>query len=468
MKKLYFIFLILSLLPLSCSKDSRLNDNQGLDQQLSNANVLSSGSVIKVSPGTDDTQALINAFIQAKTLGKNATVKLMPGTFKIDMIEVKEFNGTLSGSGKGKTIITNLPGLTPDVAIQNNRLPALITFIGGNVSVSDLSFKLSEGLSWIGQYEMDLLLFSDYSADFTPAKKYIGVNLNNIELTSVQQFNYPYNFFYGAKFAPDMLNPSGNMLITRSNIDATVANSKFSKLSTGIMVRGCLKGNFIFGEGGCNIFTENIGSLFVQENIGINVKIIKNEFTIPDYSADGIDLNAFEQGIFEYTSSRVGTFEIRDNTFNIYKSWGFGLWDNWRYDHPENPDWMNMVWDHNTFNCVADGAAIGNLFGLKGAIFSNNKIIGNAQNGYLGIFGSWLGTDDPNYLMIWTENCKFLDNIFLKNGFIINLNPTTKNCLIMGDLNNVTVNNAGVNNKVIDKRIKLLPKPKTPAILQTK
>jgi uncharacterized membrane protein YcgQ (UPF0703/DUF1980 family) len=56
---------------------------------------------------------------------------------------------------------------------------------------------------------------------------------------------------------------------------------------------------------------------------------------------------------------------------------------------------------------------------------------------------------DPNYLKMWTENCKFLNNHIMLQGFVIDMNPTTKNCLIIGDLSIVTVNDAGVNNKVI-------------------
>jgi hypothetical protein len=441
-----------------------LNNNKGIDQQSSNSYVLLSGSTIKVSPGPDDTQTFIDAFARAKNLGKNAVIKLMPGTFKIDMIEVKEFNGTLSGSGKGKTIVTNIPGLTPDAVIQNNRQPALISFIGGNVSVSDLSVQLSEGLPWIGQYEMNMLLFSDYSADFMPAKKHIGVILNNIEVSGIQQFDYAYYSFNGVKFAPDMLQ-TGSMTIPRSNIDATVTNSKFSNLTTGLLACGCKSGNFKIGEGGGNIFTGNVWHLFVHENIGVNVKIMKTTFS----GGGQLDLNAYERNIFEYTPTRVGTYEIRDNIFNVYAGAnGFGLYDNWRYDHPDNPDWMRMIWDHNTFNAFEDGAGMGIMYGIKDAIFSNNKITGTVQGGYLGVWGSWLGTDDPNYLLMWTENCKFLDNIFQQKGFVVNLNSTTKDCLIMGDLSNVTVNNAGVNNKVIDKRIKVLPKPNAPTILPTK
>lgn len=451
MKKLSCILSFLVIIAFSCSKDGMLNNDQGIDKLSTNAYVKSSGSVIKVYPGPTDTQALIDAFALAKTYGKNAIVKLMPGTFIIGMIEVREFYGTLTGSGKGNTIITNIPDLTPDANIALNKLSALITFIGGDVKVSNLSVRLSEGLPWIGQiYEMDMLLFSDYSADFMPAKKHISVNLDNIEVTGIPLSNYLYDSFSGVKFSPDMLNPVGNILITRSNIDVTVTNSKFSKLCPGVLVRGCKSGNFNFGEGGPNIFTENIGGLFVQANVGITVKIMNNEFTTLDYSLPGIDLNAAEDGTFEYSPTMVGTYEIRNNIFNIHTySNGFGLWDNWRYDHPENPDWMKMIWDHNTFNALADNAAMAYVFGLKDVIFSNNKIVGNSQGGYLGIFGSWYGVDDPNYWIMWTENCKFLNNLFLQKGFVIDLKPTTKNCLIIGDLRNVTVNDAGVNNKVI-------------------
>jgi hypothetical protein len=471
MKKLYFVLAFLVVLAVSCSKDSPWNAGHDIDQFSGNTALKACGAVIKVYPGPNDTQALIDAFAQSKTFGKNTAVKLMPGTFKIGRIEVKEFNGTFSGSGKGKTIITNLPDLsTPDEVMLQNKVPALITFIGGDVVVSDLSVKLSEKLIWLGNLpnnqEMNMLLFSDYSADFIPSIKHINVNLNNIEIIGLIQKDYhvydwdgttllrvidcPYVGFRGVKFSPDMIQQSGT-LIPRSNIDATVTNSKFSKLAPGMQVWGCKKGNFKFGEEGGNIFTDNSGGLFVQENMGITVKIMKNVFNIPYYSG-GIDLNAYERSIFEYAPSKVGSYEIRNNIFNNHlSSVGFGLYDNWRYDHPENPDCMKMIWDNNTFNDLADGAGMGNMFGIKDGIFSNNKIVGNAQGGYLSVWGSWLGDGDPNYLSFWTENCKFLNNLFLQKNFVIELKPTTKNCLIMGDLRNVIVNDNGVNNKVIGR-----------------
>jgi hypothetical protein len=181
MKKFYFALAFLVVLAASCSKDSPLNNVQGVDEFSGNTAVNACGAVIKVQPGTDDTKAVLDAFALAKPYGKNAVVKLMPGTFKIGWIEVKEFNGTFSGSGKGKTIITNIPDLTPDAVISLNKVPALITFIGGDMSVSDMSVKMPEALPWLGTHEMNMLLFSDYSADYKPAKKNIEVNLKALK-----------------------------------------------------------------------------------------------------------------------------------------------------------------------------------------------------------------------------------------------------------------------------------------------
>jgi hypothetical protein len=439
MKKLYYVLFFLVILAFSCTKDDMLNTGQGIDQLSSNAALKASNLVIKVYPNnTDDTQNLIDAFAQAKASGKNVVVKLMPGTFNIGLLEVTEFYGTLTGSGKGKTIITNLPDLpTPLERMQQNLKEALITFIRGDVVVSDLSVELSE-LDWVvdpeNYQEMLILLFSDYWASDIPAIRHIKVNLNNIEIIGLDR---PDVSFHGIVFQPANA-PYLELPVPRSNIDATVTNCEFSKLNEGFFVWGCKSGSFIFSS---NIFNKAANA--VHENIGVTVKIMKNIFI-----KTGMDLNTWEQGILEYTPSKVGTYEIRDNIFNIDIGRGaFGLWDNWRYDHPDNPDWMRMIWDNNTFNILGDESWVGKMYGLKNAIFSNNKIVGDAQDGHLGVYGSWCENGCP----MWSEGCQFLNNLFLQKNFHIELSQKTMNCLIKGNLKNVTIEDYGFNNKVVGK-----------------
>jgi hypothetical protein len=464
MKKLYYVFFLLSVIAFSCSKDNLLNSGQDPNQKLSNVSLKSKKLEITVSPNSiDDTQALIDAFTQASALGKAAVVRLMPGTFKIGMIEVREFNGALIGSGKGNTIITNLPGLTPDAVIQASKLPALITFIGGDVLVSDLSIQLSEDLPWVGTYEMNMLLFSDYSADFVPKIKHIKVNLNNIDMTGILHINDSYEFSYdllrrwldGVKFAPD-IRLTGNILQPRSNIDVTIINSKFSRFNGGVYVWGCKSGNINIGTEGGNIFTENFQGLAINENIGVKVKIENNVFDAMDFCFDGLDINTSDNTIdgvqyLETADEKVGTYQIKDNIFNVYLSdlHGVGLWDDWRFRHPNNPDWMEMTWESNTFNDLDGGATVLWMDGLKNAVFSENKFVGPSQGGHLKIDGSWLAADDPAYAEKWLENCTFKNNIFTEKDFIITLNPTTKDCVIKGDLGNASVIDNGINNLIL-------------------
>jgi hypothetical protein len=52
---------------------------------------------------------------------------------------------------------------------------------------------------------------------------------------------------------------------------------------------------------------------------------------------------------------------------------------------------------------------------------------------------------------MWTEGCQFLNNTFQQKNFVIDLKQTSMNCLIKGNLKNVTVINNGLNNTIIGK-----------------
>ncbi len=424
-------------------------------------------NVVKIYPGTDDTKALLDAFALASTYGKKAVVKLMPGTFTIGMIEVRDFNGTLCGSGMGKTIITNLPGLTPESDTLQNKLPALINFIGGDVTVSDLSVTQTETLSLLGIVQMNLLLFSDYSADYVPDRQHIGVTLNNIEVTGLQEEDvtmwdgtvvdyYPYVGYNGVKMAPDVYKPVGNNLITRGNIDANVSNSIFNNFWRGLYVFGCKSGDLSFGMQGSNVFSGNYQGLLVNQNIGVKVKMMHNVFNVTAYNYDGIDVNCSEEhNIFEYVQEEPGNYEISNNVFNLhYGNAGIGMWDGWRYAHPDNPVWIQMFCCNNTFNDMEDWAWPLETYAMKNGIFTNNIITGDAAlpNCYWYISGDeWYVTtaDDPNYLLSVGEKCKIVNNNFQQKNFNVYLDWDTQNNLIVGDLSNVIVNDLGVNNKVI-------------------
>jgi hypothetical protein len=261
----------------------------------------------------------------------------------------------------------------------------------------------------------------------------------------------PYDAFNGVKFAPDMLKPDGNTLIPRSNIDITVSNSKFSNFLRGIYAYGCKSGNFNFGVNSGNIFTGNNQGLVVNENTGVRVKIMNNDFTIPDYYWDGLDINTTESLTFEYVHTGNMIYDICNNTFNVNWSEGLGIWDDWRYEHPDNPAWMQIRCENNTFNILMNWWPNALLtFALKDAVFSKNRIIGNISDGawIANLGSSWIPPEDPNYLLSLSENCKFLDNRFMTNIHFY-LEWDTQNYLVQGDLSKVVFEDYGTNNRVI-------------------
>ncbi len=260
---------------------------------------------------------------------------------------------------------------------------------------------------------------------------------------------------YGVKFAPDVL-ITGEEVLARSIVDVSVSSSEISGFSRGVYFWGCKNSSFSIGTKGGNIFNDNSQGLVVNENIGVNVKIENNEFNIPDYYWNGLDINTGEATFgplpLEDVMGMLGNYEVTGNVFNIHMSAAVGIWDGWRLAHPEDPKWMNIKFEKNTFNSIIDWAWIGPLFNLKNALFTNNTIKGDALYGGVWNTGiSMSDPSDPNYFLSWSEGCKYLNNNILQKDFVIEMALNTKDYLVVGDLSNVIIVDNGVNNKVIGK-----------------
>ena len=73
-----------------------------------------------------------DAFDDAKAAGAGSIVQLSAGEFFIDLIEVREFHGSLIGAGKGKTVISTVPDLNVDDFLNQNLNTVLLGFVGGD------------------------------------------------------------------------------------------------------------------------------------------------------------------------------------------------------------------------------------------------------------------------------------------------------------------------------------------------
>ncbi|MDZ7708462.1 MAG: hypothetical protein U5J97_11335 [Trueperaceae bacterium] len=101
--------------------------------------------------GGDDTAAVQAALDACVTFGPDCTVALGEGTFRTQQLLVHDFRGTFRGAGQDVTVLEPFERFTvsqDEVAIgrppsPENPWPFHVTFVGGDVTVSDLTFRMA-------------------------------------------------------------------------------------------------------------------------------------------------------------------------------------------------------------------------------------------------------------------------------------------------------------------------------------
>jgi hypothetical protein len=103
---------------------------------------------LEAIPGSLDDTARIEAALDACSAPAPAcTVRLGPGTFHVGLIVAEEFNGAFVGAGIGQTVIKAMPDIPANFSLlepygKGNRLPNLIGFLGGRITVADMSIRV--------------------------------------------------------------------------------------------------------------------------------------------------------------------------------------------------------------------------------------------------------------------------------------------------------------------------------------
>jgi len=115
----------------------------------------SSNYIVYVGPpnGADDTaicQAALDNCMTSHPTG--CTIQLSAGTYLSQQLIAEDFHGSFQGMGMGVTTIEVLAPLVVTVSNENvqnnppsrtNKYPVLLLFTGGEITVSDLTFKVS-------------------------------------------------------------------------------------------------------------------------------------------------------------------------------------------------------------------------------------------------------------------------------------------------------------------------------------
>ena len=432
MKKLiYLLISVMMLLLYTCSKEEGFIPDPAGDAELKCAY----GAVITVYPVNtgDDTQALIDAFAWAKSKGRGSTVLLAPGEFTIGFVEVRDFNGYFKGSGKSTTKILNKQELPCDEAYEANVLPALMKFIGGRVTVSDLTIQIRDDRpcrwSEINELYMgdlfSVMIFADYTDNYVPANRTIQAMVKNVDLIGGKDDGYglfgtEHNTGIGIWCGPDFLWSLWNEPFGDGEFTLTGCN--FTYFIDG--VEGFGLGHDAVMRVSRNAFRDCVMQLYFTANSGARVIIADNFFedgvwtdisiedvwtdlvfpaVIPGYRTEfQVSGNVFDSpegviSLYLHDAMRVQTLNddfsmLFKVTKNVFKTRDFGT----AISSENNMDatiWNNTFKGTGTYGILVNGNEDAGVYANRINILNNN-------------FRMASYTDATVYLGPYTSNCK--------------------------------------------------------------
>jgi hypothetical protein len=457
MKKLISFFISMMMLFLfACSLDEEtVPDSSSDDGQLKCYHP--KGALFTVNPsGTDDTQALIDAFDAAKAAGPGSTVQLVEGQYTIGMIEVRDFDGYFRGVGKGKTVISNLPDLPCADWWAVNNCPFLLQFVNGNIRMSDMTLQLNDGIlctdmpesytSFFGDMMCTVLVLTDYTATYVPTNRYIKAAVKNVGFIGgdIAGGNNPWGLNYNGNMSIYCGSPlwfdGGFMPLSIGEV--SMLGCSFDRHVVGPDVWGFDKSSKIIIEN--NEIDGSVYGMFLGCNLGSQLTLKNNR--IHDGIMWDIYLDDSDYGMASYQSivldKRTEWTIIGNNIQSPSGVIGIYMVDSRRTVRPDEgfPQLIDIKF--NSFNTQEGGTAIYGLNNVDAKIW-NNWFSGT------GTYGIMLdGTEATN---TWAENNKVMGNNFMKASYTdaaVSLGPYTKNCMVVGVATDKVVD-LGVNNKII-------------------
>ncbi len=426
----------------ACSKDEAPTISGDNPQN----ETLACGKVFVVEPTKgDNTENLIQAFTKAKDAGPGSVVQLAEGEFELDFIEVRDFYGSIIGAGKGKTVITPKTGLDCDVMEGNGLWKFLINFVGGNINVSNMTIKATDGTLCSNGTGLDgLILFSDYNHNYTSVDNYVKAIVNNVEFIGYKFGNWWYNCWDAMGGGCNSKETSG---LSRSHVDLKVTNCTFDSFGYGTQFIGIKKGNFILGtKNNGNILSDCAEAAVFYQTVNTDISVVGNKFNISDNYYWGLDFDNYwdnTSAFVDEPQTKTPLFLIEGNEFNIAGDDSYGMWlhDHRIISHPQEDLPVLIQMKSNKFNFSAAMAFGMYIMEVKGPVFRNNKFTGN---GFVGI-----RVTPSGYMDVPAENGLILGNNFANATFgraAIVLSPYTINWTVIGGSMGGSVINLGTNN----------------------
>jgi hypothetical protein len=412
------------------------------------ATVWAGGNTVRVPPpnGVNDTANIQKALNKCVALGPGCTVQLQAGTYLSTQVIVHNFQGTFKGMGKNRTTIEALflPANFPDPVVEacnpnftDCLWTTLITFIDGNISVSDLTINVTlvpATQPWLDDGTSYENVFAPL--EFT-GQHPMNVTIDRIAINGMPDPNDPFGFniengvHYSGEFARSK-KPGDFYFLSGSY---TVRNSYFNNTGVAISEDGFVTGARITigGSPGAGNYTQS-------DDGGIDLESSqKSVFDVSYNNTSGIYAGAWVVPYsFPYVASGPSHYFIHDNNFTGTEQYADGMY---LYDEPASPFIQAAVWNNTAQVQATLSEGIG-VYNTKGTAVWNNTVTGS--DGYDGV-GLWSSSQDT---VIGNNVSGFTVDPTV--GFAqVYLDPSTTYDLIVCSSPTNTVLNQGTNNVVV-------------------
>lgn len=464
MRKLTYLFVILIMLLMgACSKDGF---DPGNSDQMGGDDFLKAGhgaKVIVVSPdGDDNTQDLLNAFNQAKLLGPGVVVQLVEGVYDVGFMEIVEFKGTLKGVGMGKTIIKALPDLPCHERVTRTGCIPLITFIGGDIKIIDLSVKMDDGFACISEvpgFGRDLYamvgMVDDLHGIYSLEKNFVNAWIDRVEFVGGVDDYYEsgfgkYNVMAAIWFGHDFVWPASPSE-KRANGNLTVTNCTFKNVVAGLNAAGMSTGNMLVRN---SMFPDLYHPLMFFDCLNTECIISNNQFSKSKYF--DIFINNMDYSVYgayqSETPAQNSSYRIAGNVFDTYNS---------MLPNPSgNPSGVSIYLldlrasmypsENMPMQCIVENNRINLNEGAKGIVGLNNKNGMFLANKFSGNGTAGISIDGDAAAGVYASGNKLLGNKFVEaenSEADIVLGPNTTKCLVAGS-SMADIDDNGVDNKI--------------------
>ena len=364
--------------------------------------------VIPVLPnGNDDTEALQQAFHDALP---GSVVQLGKGTYHLDFMEIREFNGTFRGAGKGITIITTVEDLDVDALKGQNLNTILIRFVGGDVCMTNMTIRTPSGPLGSESIIDGLVGFSGITYQYSATNESINALIDNVEFIGHwENCNFGLKAEFGCRYKVEFPGgwPSSNTNIKITNClfqdflkgGALIWHIKNGKIEVGTKNRGNVFNNIKDKQESADV---GYGALGIWMNVNVNISIVVNTFHNPPGTRFGIELWKAPWVAFlkEVPQTKTTVCNIEGNEFNNAGSaGGIKMNDRWRNYYPDDSPMLVEV-KNNKFNMSEKAGSGIECYCMSGTIIRNNRFTGSGTYGIFLSAESWLTAINENGLIL--------------------------------------------------------------------